>query len=1240
MSSCRPSLDVNAEEESDWFSFLFLSFLNPLFQYGNKQTVELSDLGKIGDRDRCEILHSSFAEEYKVETQKPVNKQSLWKVLWRCVGYSRLFLGFGLYAMSAAFQFGPINILTRLVRYFQRVDQYSDRELWIMVAFLFICSAIGAFCLAHSNVIFAHIGAQVRNILIDSIYRKSLRLSSYSRQQLSTGHIITIFSEDTNQIRVFILQMCSTIIAPLQIAVCLYFVYGQMGNAMFVGLGYSLFAFPFTGIFFRLVYRLRADKMKFTDMRIKLINEVLSGIRIIKYYAWESAFQKQIADIREQEVQVFIKMAYIFHTVLSLFLIGAPQIQLALIFITFISQGHQLDAAKAFTTLALFGLIFAPYILLPVGLQNFNQARIAMARILKFLDSPEIEPWVTIADAPNEYSLQFLDLSASWNPRIAQSEDNHHSTSLKLKYEKVHGEEENGEENNEFSNRALHTLRNVSISIKPGQLVCIVGSVGSGKSSLLSCLLGEIYCSHGSLILSPSSTTGGPPSIAYCDQRAWIINASVKENIMFGKPWDEKRMNDALNAACMNDDLKLLSDGIDTEIGERGINLSGGQKARVSLARAVYNDADIYLLDDPLSAVDAHVGRHIFEHCILGTLCNKTRLMVTNQLHILPNCDLLVVLNDNGTVKAVGPYAEVTASGIDITAVIQPNGDHEPESEDDEALDTQQQLMNPSHKPEDVDTFKPPSSTSALMTIEEHNDGSVEWSTYWKYIQEGGTILFALNVFIQLCSQVLLVYSNFWLSDWGEETTIDNYYYRRDMTHSRAMYWYHGYVGLQISGVFCFTMSRAIYIYHRSQPLRSIHDDLLNTVLKLPVSFFDVTPVGRVINRFSYDMSIADDELPLQVMQLLTTGVSCLGYFGAMAGSTKGILLGLAVPVVGLYYRFQSFFRKTNTAVARLESISRSPIYADFSQTLYGTQTVRAYLQQDRFIRTLEDYANANTVPSVMQQIAGQWLALRLDILGALIMCFMGALTVGLKDNDLIPAKYLGLGLAYSIQLNAILKIFVRAIAQVEALFNSIERIQQYTNMTTVTETNSKAIESNMDAPGDVDIEMNTVVKSLDLTNWPTQGRIVFDDVHMRYREGPLVLKSVCFEAQPKDKIGIAGRTGCGKSSLMVALFRIEELCQGRILIDDIDIATVPLSVLRSKLCIIPQDPVMFSATVHFNLDPFKNHTKDELIEVLESVNMWKHVQSLPNGLDEMVSEGGDNFSAGQRQVICCIQSS
>jgi ATP-binding cassette subfamily C (CFTR/MRP) protein 1 len=1269
----RPSL----EDTSSWSSFILMAHLSDLFSLGSKQDLSLEDLGGVSVEDRSDILYAEFCRHFEVERKKPKNKRSLWSVLLKATGLVKLNFAFFLFGVSAAVQFGPVLILTHLVKYFAGIEDLSQTAVWVMVALLFVCPMISSITLAHSNRIMAHVGCQVRNILIGVIYRKALTISASKRQAVSTGRILTMFSDDTNQLRMFLFYVNNTVLAPFQIAAALYLIYQQVSVSTFVGLGYQIFTVPISGIMMAMVQRIRVRKMKFTDKRVKMLNEVLNGIRIIKYYAWESAFVKKLNLIRLDEVELLKWMGYLLNSTFGFLMLGAPQVQSVLIFWTFTALNNALDAATAFTTMALFGLMSTPFIFIPYGLQQYSQSLVSTKRIMEFLCEDDLQVYIQYETSSSDVAIEFVGANLSWmdedeavQAETAASPEGYNklptntnndtgvemsnkvgSTSV-LPVSDVVGTEGGAPEG---TNRSLYTLQDIDVKIKKGALVGIVGPVGSGKSSFLAAVLGEMHLRSGRVCVVESCVK----SVAFCDQRAWIVNANVKDNILFGNEYNEEKFDRALSVAAMTDDLKVLPDGLDTEIGERGINLSGGQKARVSLARAVYNDAEMYLLDDPLSAVDAHVGEHIFQKCIVEALHGKTRLLVTHHSHVLPRCDYVVILNIHGKVTASGTYDEIISSGVDISQYIvqkdpatsEVESVPKPRSRTNSAgskMSTPRERADSASKEIaesgavlsltdngvvvadtsqsagdvaeaiDVEAELPPPTkreAKALISTEERATGSVSKATIWGYIYSGGVVLFITTIVLQLMSQVLQIEANFWLSDWGKEETIDKYYKHSEMSHHRTRRWINGYAGMQIASVMLMGIARVVLTTHRTQASRILHQDLLAKVMYFPVAFFDVTPIGRVINRFSQDIATVDEDLAQSISQLVGMGGGVLGAIGGIIGATKGTFLILFVPLIYLYSVFQAYFARSNTSIARIEAISRSPIYADFSQTLSGTNTIRAYGQQQRFVYRIENLANENTVPGVFQQIAIQWLSIRLDFVGALIMLFMGALTAGLQHKNFIPAGYLGLGLSYAIQMTASLKLTVRSISQVEAQFNSVDRVLYYTS----------------NIPTEHVYEGETILE--DPASWPSEGVVEYDNVSMGYRDGDLVLKDVSFKVNSRDKIGIAGRTGCGKSSLMVTLFRIEEVRSGRIVIDGYDISKLPLNTVRSKLCIIPQDPVMFSDTVRFNVDPFDEFSDAEIWDVLRDVNMHDHVSSLPNKLLEMVAEGGDNFSAGQRQV-------
>lgn len=509
-------------------------------------------------------------------------------------------------------------------------------------------------------------------------------------------------------------------------------------------------------------------------------------------------------------------------------------------------------------------------------------------------------------------------------------------------------------------------------------------------------------------------------------------------------------------------------------------------------------------------------------------------------------------------------------------------------------------------------------AATKITTIEEKAEGDVMWPTYSYYIKAGGLGKFYLIMFFICLYQALVVVASYWLAYWGTVDTRSKFN-GTPLTSEQNVYFLDYYALYTIMGVIALTVRAVTLAQHRLGTSLTLHEEMIQSVFGAPVAFFDVTPQGRILNRFSSDMVIVDEELSQSISQLTNSLFSVFGAIAAIAAATQGIFLILCVPLVVLYEKIQRYFRKSNTAIARLQSVALSPIYTDFSQALTGLSTIRAYGVGKRFVDSLQQRVDYNTVPLVMTQLAIQWLAIRLDFIGSLISLFIAVLAIA--SNGLIPASFLALGLTYSFQMTTYLKFAVRMIATAEAQMNSVERIKYYIDNIDQEE------EGTLKGPDGSDI----VVPD----DWPKEGTIIATGIQMRYRDGPLVLKGVDYSVNGGEKVGIAGRTGSGKSSLMIGLFRIQELASGKIFIDGIDTSTVPLTTLRSRLGIIPQDPVIFSASVRFNLDPFEAYSDLQIWSVLESVDMKDHVLSLPGKLSEEVAEGGDNFSTGQRQLIC-----
>jgi ABC-type multidrug transport system fused ATPase/permease subunit len=660
--------------------------------------------------------------------------------------------------------------------------------------------------------------------------------------------------------------------------------------------------------------------------------------------------------------------------------------------------------------------------------------------------------------------------------------------------------------------------------------------------------------------------------------------------------------------------------------GERGINLSGGQKARVALGRAMYTaDTRLLLLDDPLSAVDSHVGEHLFSQAIAGEISEgKTRILVTHHVHVLSRCDRVIVM-DHGTIKCQGTYQELLDQGVDFAGAVDVSKMQKIEEEEaeGETTDDKAETVEKTKKSErGEDKVAQKKAGATLVKDEEREEGEVSSNVYIRYARSGGLCIAMIVLVIQGLGRTAEIMSSFWLARWADRmqyaASIGEPFSDQETSFYVGIYGVFGLLAvlsLSVRGIF---LAR-----HRLKASQQLHDGLSDSVLRAPVAFFDVTPIGRILNRFAADMDKVDLELTQTLSQGVTTIFQLLGALVAILVATKGTFFIPLIPLGYLYFLVQKWFRKSSTELQRVTSVANSPIFADFSQTLSGTSTIRAYGVQNGFFDHCKSSFDNMNASYILVQLASYWLALRLDVMGGLIAVFVGAVAVGTLESGFIPAGWLGLALSYSIEVTTYLKFGVQMLARLEADMSSVERIQFYTD---------KIEPEAPDEIPDKDPKPGT---------WPTSGEIDLSHASMRYRDGPLVLKDLTLKVNGGEKIGVCGRTGSGKSSLMIALFRISELEKdgGCVTIDGINTGEIGLETLRLNLSIIPQDPVMFSNTVRYNLDPFGAASDEELWEVLKKVQMGEAIAALPKGLDEEVAEGGENFSQGQRQLLCIARS-
>uniref|UniRef100_A0A673LUX6 Canalicular multispecific organic anion transporter 1-like n=1 Tax=Sinocyclocheilus rhinocerous TaxID=307959 RepID=A0A673LUX6_9TELE len=1008
------------------------------------------------------------------------------------------------------------------------------------------------------------LGMKVRTALMAAVYKKALVVSNDSRKESTAGEIVNLMSADAqrfNDVTNFIHLLWS---CPLQIALAIAFLWIELGPSVLAGLLVMVLMVPINGWLATKSRGFQMENMKFKDKRMKIVNDILNGIKVLKYYAWESSFEAQVQEIREQELKVMRKFAYL--SSVSTFIFScAPAIVSLATFAVFVSvsPNNILDAEKAFTSISLFNILRFPLAMLPQLISIMVQTAVSKKRLEKFLSGDDLDTMAIARDDSHSAAVSMTEGTYAWERDTEP------------------------------------VLKNVSLDIKPGRLVAVVGAVGSGKTSLISALLGELHSLKGRINIKGS--------VAFVPQQAWIQNATLKDNVLFGSDVNEERYRSVVEGCALGPDLDLLPGRDQTEIGEKGINLSGGQKQRVSLARAVYSSADVYLLDDPLSAVDSHVGKHLFERVIgpKGLLKDKTRILVTHGISFLPYVDEIVVLV-NGVVSEVGSYDGLRASKGAFSEFLETYA----QESDFEQIDMLPEGLEPQAdgSPEDIvsSTLK---RENSLRHSQRHNITEL----YLQYLRSMGWCLVTWSFLFYFIQNVAIIGQNLWLSDWTDDSVkYFNTTYPNHIRDTRI-----GVFGaLGVAQGFLVFLGTILLADGSISASRSLHTSLLSNILKVPMVFFDTTPSGRIVNRFAKDIFTVDEMIPMSFRSWILCLLGVLGTLFVICLATP-IFTAVVVPMAVIYYFVQRFYVATSRQLRRLDSVSRSPIYSHFGETVSGLSVIRAYGHQQRFLKQNEDTIDQNLKSVYPWIVSNRWLAMRLESLGNLVVFFSALFAVISRDS--LNSGLVGLSISYALNVTQTLNWLVRMTSELETNIVAVERVREY---------------------AEIKNEAPWITTNRPPDDWPTDGNINFENYKVRYRpELELILHGITCDIQSTEKIGIVGRTGAGKSSLTNCLFRIIEASEGQILVDGIDISTLGLHDLRSRLTIIPQDPVLFSGTLRMNLDPFEKSSDEEIWTVLELAHLKDYVRGLPTGLQHVVSEGGENLSVGQRQLLCLARA-
>ncbi|KAK0727269.1 ATP-binding cassette transporter protein YOR1-like protein [Lasiosphaeria miniovina] len=1262
---------VCPEHTAGFFSSLFFFWMGPLMQTGYKRPLELNDLYSINPDRAVDPLTEKMRESFKRRVVNGEKNPLLWAI--HETFFKQFWIG-GLCNLSSSILMVMSPYTLRYLIQFS-TDAYiaSGRGLppphigeglglVFGVTAMQMLQSLGTNQFIYRGML---VGGMARASLISLIYEKSMVISGRAKaggedlisDSPSTipgekdtkekkdskekkgkrdaakpapgvagdgigwgnGRVVNIMSVDTYRIDqaagLFHIIWTAPIACIITLVMLLInLTYSALAGFALLAIGIPVLTNLIKGLFIR-----RKAINKITDQRVSLTQEILQSVRFVKFFGWESSFLNRLDEFRNREILGIQILLAIRNAIMAVSL-SLPILASMLSFITFSLTHHDLAPAEVFSSLALFNGLRMPLNLLPMVIGQVTDAWSSLMRIQEFLLTEERSDEATFKpDTPS--AVEMHNASFTWERTPTQEAEATVGGASKAKQSKSStGASKNAKQSSSpadsgaedastlVEEREPFKLHDINFEIGRNELVAVIGTVGSGKTSLLSALAGDMRRTNGEVVLGASR--------AFCPQYAWIQNATLRDNILFGKEMDTEWYSEVIRACALQPDLDMLPNHDLTEIGERGITISGGQKQRLNIARAIYFDADIVLMDDPLSAVDAHVGRHIFDNGILGLLKDKCRILATHQLWVLSRCDRIIWM-EAGKIQAIDTFDNLMKNSEGFQQLM-----------DSTAVEEKKDKAEIATVPGDNGQTKKHKKSKGLMQLEERAVSNVPWSVYVSYVKASGSILNApLVFFLLVISQGANIVTSLWLSYWTSDKfgfsmgTYIGVYAALGVTQALLMFAF--MVCLSIVGT---TASKSM--------LRRA----ITRVLRAPMSFFDTTPLGRITNRFSRDVDVMDNTLTDALRMYFFSIGGIISVFALIISFFHYFAIAL-VPLFVLFLFATSYYRHSAREVKRFESVLRSNVFAKFGEGLSGVACIRAYGLENRFIADLRRAIDQMDSTYYLTYSNQRWLSVRLDMIGNALVFTTGILVVTSRFS--VSPSIGGLVLSYILSIVQMIQFTIRQLAEVENGMNAVERIQYYGN------------ELDEEAP----------LKTIEVRqSWPEKGEIIFDDVQMRYRPGlPLVLQGLSIHIRGGERIGIVGRTGAGKSSIMSSLFRLVELSGGHITIDGLDISTIGLQDLRSRLAIIPQDPTLFRGTIRSNLDPFGEHTDLELWGALRQADLVPAdggPKPSPAGdpsssdgdvvatrdpsrihLDTIVEEEGLNFSLGQRQLMALARA-
>ncbi len=1252
-------------------SLFTYSFVTPLIDQGAKKPLEADDLPLACPPDRARVLFSTLDREWRRETVERARPR-----FYRAVLASTNFWHSFLLVLSSAGKVCASFILGLIIDWFHDAHTRGSDADWsrgcLLALYMTLCIAVGAIS-HHTYFLFAwRRGMQMRTAAMAVMYDRVVRMRRSAMASTTVGHVVNLASSDVQRFAMAGMFLPYLVFAPVETVVVFILLWFELGYGAVAGFGVMVFVFlPLQLLFSNKFAMLRLKAATQTDRRVKLMSEVITGAAVLKCYAWENPFSRLIRQVREKEIHEIKWTAALRGLNEGVYFSCAVVVSIVM-FLTYIGTGNQLSARKVFVSFTLMLIVRLDMTkFFAFAVKEGSEALVAADRIEAFLlqdqrrggagsgvDDDEAKRsggMPTPADGrkttPESIPLKPIGDNAGGVDAGAVVEEEKHEAESVLRpsnptyaLEKVTAA---------WDSKAKHVaLRDISLEIPTGGLVVIVGRVGHGKTSLLLTLAGELRIVGGAIRQRADAAP------AFVAQEPWILSGTVRDNILFGSALDAKRYAQVAQACCLEPDFQQLNNRDLTLVGDKGVTLSGGQKARVALARAAYSDRNVMLLDDPLSAVDPHVAKHLFDDCICGAMRGRTRVLVTHQLQFIQKADSIVVL-DEGRVAAVGSFEQLVKSGLDVASLLKEY--KKSEDEDDKARDEPTAAVEIDTKASRGAVDPAPSDNASAPLLmaskslsrkevrkleqerkrrkEDRNTGKISKEAFFAYLGASGSPCYLTMVMLSMVAgQALIIGTVYYFSVWAQAPEHDQ---------DAGIY-----VGLAIGlGVVTFLVSSGRSVWLLTTLVgaaQKLHDSMFASVVRLPMRFFDTNPAGRVLNRFSNDMGLVDDLMPSTLFDVVSIGLQALGVV-ILACVVNPLVIAMVLPLAYACYHVQQRYLLTSRETKRLDALSRSPVFAQFTETLAGAVSLRAFGAQGRFLRDFATRLDRNTEAFFAFVCTARWLGVRLDVCVQAFMIFVTYSAILMQFFGFnISAELVGLSLTYLVQLGDALQWAVRQSAEFENQLVSVERIRHYVSLKS---------EAPLALPEDSKLP----------SGWPSEGGIRFVNFSARYAPHlPLVLKNLTCAVPGGLKVGIVGRTGAGKSSVVQCLFRLvepwrgggdsdgvsqidangqvdakvdakvdEKKNSGCIQIDGVNTTSIGLHALRKSMSIIPQSPWLFSGSVRENLDPFGDHSDDDINKALDDVQLGGLFESL----DATVAEAGGNLSTGQKQLICLARA-